>query len=371
MQSNIPPQLAAMQAITGTSWAPGDGANSDIAAWLKFIAMNYPATSSYCRSVIHEDYFEWCGLAVGYCIAKSGIQPVFGAQDTDRFLWALAWQEWGDMVQTPSPGDVVVFDFGGGHHHVTLFESDNGNGYWACRGGNQSNQVKTSNFPKSRVHSIQRPGVMTSLVMAAASPAAARTISPQADLAMAPTPATPAPQPGTLSRFGSLVPGGFFSSDPFNHSVPRSIRTNNAGALNISSWQRTRPGFVGVTESDGSSNQNVTTIYRTPEHGVGSWFHLIKDIYGFGDAGNFRIDELAKRYAGSAAGPEVTAYVNGWSHSSHGKIVAATVISLASDEDMLTLAKAMFGFEAGIVTPLHDDQITFATAHERAGTLPA
>lgn len=159
MQTNTPPQLAAMQAITGTSWAPGDGANSDIAAWLKFIAMDYPITSSYCRSVIHEDYFEWCGLTVGYCIAKSGIQPVFGAQDTDRFLWALAWQEWGDMVQTPLPGDVVVFDFGGGHHHVTLFESDNGNGYWACRGGNQSNQVKASNFPKSRVHSIQRPSI--------------------------------------------------------------------------------------------------------------------------------------------------------------------------------------------------------------------
>ena len=159
MQTNIPPQLAAMQAITGTSWAPGDGANTHIAAWLKFIAQNYPVTSNYCRSVIHEDYFEWCGLAVGYCIAKSGIQPVFGAQDTDRFLWALAWQEWGDMVQTPSPGDVVVFDFGGGHHHVTLFESDNGNGYWTCRGGNQSNQVKTSDFPKGRVHSIQRPSV--------------------------------------------------------------------------------------------------------------------------------------------------------------------------------------------------------------------
>jgi hypothetical protein len=97
----------------------------------------------------------------------------------------------------------------------------------------------------------------------------------------APSPSPPRAilQPGTNTQFGSLIPGGFFSSDPFNHSVPRSIRTNNPGALNISSWQRTRPGFVGVTESDGSSNQNVTTIYRTPEHGVGSWFHLIKDIY--------------------------------------------------------------------------------------------
>jgi hypothetical protein len=186
----------------------------------------------------------------------------------------------------------------------------------------------------------------------------------------APPPPRAGLQAGTATQFGSLVPGGFFSSDPFNHSVPRSIRTNNAGALNISSWQRTRPGFVGVTEQDGSSNHNVTTIYRTPEHGVGSWFHLIKDIYGFGAAGTFTIEELAKRYAGSASGPAVTGYLSGWAHFSGQTMVAATTISLASDADMLALAKAMFGFEAGVTTPLHENQITFAVAHERAGTLP-
>lgn len=187
----------------------------------------------------------------------------------------------------------------------------------------------------------------------------------------APSPPPPAPQPAANTQFGSLVPGGFFSSDPFNHSVPRSIRTNNAGALNISSWQRTRPGFVGVTEPDGSSSHNVTTIYRTPEHGVASWFHLIKDIYGFGAAGSFTVEELAKRYAGTASGPAVTAYTDGWRHFSGGTISAATVISLASDEDMLALAKAMFGFEAGVTTPLHENQIGYGVAHERAGTLPA
>jgi hypothetical protein len=38
---------------------------------------------------------------------------------------------------------------------------------------------------------------------------------------------------------------------------------------------------------------------------------------------------------------------------------------------MTALAKAMFGFEAGAKTPLEESQITFAVAHERAGTLPA
>ena len=64
--------------------------------------------------------------------------------------------------------------------------------------------------------------------------------------------------------YGSLVPGGFFSADPEDMHVPRSVRTNNPGALNISAWQKERRGFVGVTPPDSAGNK--TTIYRTPEH---------------------------------------------------------------------------------------------------------
>ena len=153
----IPSQLATMRTITGTSWAPDDGPNETIASWLKFIANAYPVMANYCRSAMQLDYFEWCGLAVGYCIATAGLKPVFGAKDTDRFLWALAWNQWSDEVDSPQPGDIVIFDFGAGRQHVTLFEKDNQNGYWTCRGGNQSNQVKTSNFPKSCVYAVRRP----------------------------------------------------------------------------------------------------------------------------------------------------------------------------------------------------------------------
>jgi uncharacterized protein (TIGR02594 family) len=178
MTNSVPSQLATMQAITGTKWAPDDGANETIEDWLKFIANEYPVMSRYCRAEMQLDYFEWCGLAVGYCIAKAGIKPVFGVKDTDRFLWALAWQEWGNAVESPEPGDVVVFDFGAGRQHVTLFEKDNGNGYWTCRGGNQSNQVKTSNFPKSCVYAIQRPdGAMSPAVAGARPTASVSTMS--------------------------------------------------------------------------------------------------------------------------------------------------------------------------------------------------
>jgi hypothetical protein len=146
-----------MQKITGTQWAPGDGPSATIAQWLTSIGSQFPDTKSYCDSAIHLDYFEWCGLTVGFCAAQAGVHPAFGAKDTDRFLWALAWLEWGDVIQTPEPGDIVVLDFGGGHQHVTLFESDLKTGYWACRGGNQSHEVKVSNFPKSCVRGVRRP----------------------------------------------------------------------------------------------------------------------------------------------------------------------------------------------------------------------
>jgi hypothetical protein len=38
---------------------------------------------------------------------------------------------------------------------------------------------------------------------------------------------------------------------------------------------------------------------------------------------------------------------------------------------MLSLAKAMFSHEAGMATPVHDDQIAFALDREQSGTLPA
>jgi uncharacterized protein (TIGR02594 family) len=149
--------LSVMQSLIGTEWEKGDKPSPIITGWLNFIGQQYPIMSSYCKSAAGLDYFEWCGLAVGYCMAKSNIAPVFVSprMETDDFLWAYAWLNWGQIKSTPSPGDVVVFNWGGGNAHVTLFVRDLGNGYWTCLGGNQSNQVKESNFPKSCVVGIR------------------------------------------------------------------------------------------------------------------------------------------------------------------------------------------------------------------------
>jgi uncharacterized protein (TIGR02594 family) len=156
--------LATMQSLDGTSWSPGESSNATVAGWMAFIGATYPEMLSYCQGAsATKGYFSWCGATVGYCLAKNGVRPVFGANDVDKFLFATAWLNFGAEQSEPLPGDVLVFDFGGGDHHVTLFESDNGDGTWVCHGGNQSHTVKRSNYLKTQCMGIRRPSTAAQL----------------------------------------------------------------------------------------------------------------------------------------------------------------------------------------------------------------
>jgi uncharacterized protein (TIGR02594 family) len=158
MPADPTPWLTTMTTLDGTQWAPSDGKpNPKIQTWLTDVSNAYPNMKSYCNSVMTEDYFSWCGATLGYCMAKANIAPVFGSNENTRFLYAAAWLGWGTPVTSPVQGDVVVFDFGGGDHHVTLFEKDNGDGTFSCHGGNQSHAVNVTKFPKRRVMGIRRP----------------------------------------------------------------------------------------------------------------------------------------------------------------------------------------------------------------------
>ena len=155
MPATIPPWLATMRQITGTR-ALDNGDNPVIMSWPQKIGELFPDTRNYCKEYTH-DSIAWCGLTVGYCMAVNGIKPVFGDDAESRFLWANAWTTFGsDAGGTPQPGDVLVFRWAEGGHHVTLYEETSGNSY-VCRGGNQDHQVKLSNFPKSRCIAIRRP----------------------------------------------------------------------------------------------------------------------------------------------------------------------------------------------------------------------
>lgn len=171
-------------------------------------------------------------------------------------------------------------------------------------------------------------------------------------------------------NYRSLTPGGFFSSDPNDLSVKRSIRTNNPGALNISAWQRTFPGFAATTQPDAAGN--VTAIYVTPEHGIAAWHHLLTDRYGYGANGTLVVKDLARRYAGVASetDPAVRTYLVGWKRWSGNALEPTTSLRLNDDADMVKLAMGMFGHEIGRATPLKEDQVTTALTLKRSGTLP-
>jgi hypothetical protein len=120
MADQPPPWLATMRQITGTHVND----NPVILGWAKKIGELFPDMASYCAQYNH-DRIAWCGLTVGYCMAVNGVRPVFGAQDVDKFLYALAWRQFGKAIDgEPQLGDVLIFDFGGGDHHVTLYGAD-------------------------------------------------------------------------------------------------------------------------------------------------------------------------------------------------------------------------------------------------------
>jgi hypothetical protein len=194
-------------------------------------------------------------------------------------------------------------------------------------------------------------------------------------LAPEPPVTPPAPATGFNARYGTtfcaLAPGGFYSDNPDDPNVHRSIRTNNPGALNFSSWQKARLGYVGVTQPDNSPDHNVTTIYRSPEHGVAAWYELLAVRYGF-PGGVFTLHDLAVRYAGgSGNAAAVQTYVDGWNRWLRPPLPVTTQIAATDQKAMLTLGKAMFSHEAGAPTPVHDDQIAWGIEREMAGTLPA
>lgn len=171
--------------------------------------------------------------------------------------------------------------------------------------------------------------------------------------------------------FESLTPGGFFSSDPDDTNQKRSIRTNNPGALNISSWQKDFPGYVGETFADNAGNK--TSIYRTPEHGIAAWYHLLTNRYRYGENGTLRLATLARRYAGvdDENHAAVRTYLAGWDRFSSNDLDAETRINLGDESETLILAKAMFGHEIGAESPISDEQIRTALQLKRSDQLPS
>lgn len=96
-----------------------------------------------------DDETAWCSAFANWVMLKSSIKGTDSAA-------ALSWQNWGMKLDKPQYGCIVVFDHGGGHGHVTFFDSFNGSNL-RCLGGNQSNAVKYSVYSTNEVVAYRWP----------------------------------------------------------------------------------------------------------------------------------------------------------------------------------------------------------------------
>lgn len=93
-----------------------------------------------------KDEIAWCSAFMNYC-------QKIGGNDYTGKLNAKSWLKWGNKTVNPKLGDVVIFHRGNPQSwkgHVGFFICER-NGKIHTLGGNQSNQVKISEYAKSRV----------------------------------------------------------------------------------------------------------------------------------------------------------------------------------------------------------------------------
>jgi uncharacterized protein (TIGR02594 family) len=98
--------------------------------------------------VYTNDEIPWCGLFIGICAFKAGVQVVDGP------LWALNWAKYGTSVDQPMLGDVLTFKRDGGGH-VGIYVGEDRTHYHVL-GGNQGNQVNVMRIAKTRLHQARR-----------------------------------------------------------------------------------------------------------------------------------------------------------------------------------------------------------------------
>lgn len=109
-----------------------------------------PEVLKYFHEIGHKwvkhDELAWCAAFVSWCNMEAGM-PYTGK------LNARSWQSIGEQVKVPQIGDIAVLwriKPNSPYGHVGYFVRETEN-YIYMLGGNQSNQVNISRYPKSQL----------------------------------------------------------------------------------------------------------------------------------------------------------------------------------------------------------------------------
>jgi uncharacterized protein (TIGR02594 family) len=129
----------------------------------------------------------WCGAFVAFCLDKGGVKPVAGSAR------AANWKQWGSISllggnsDVPKGAVVVLSPTPGSQRsgHVGFFSeflSDAGKPSVKLLGGNQSNTVKESVFPRARIADIRWHSDVNTQMMQAVTGATVTEFSPLIEL---------------------------------------------------------------------------------------------------------------------------------------------------------------------------------------------
>lgn len=102
---------------------------------------------------------EWCAAFINAILERHNIPGSDSVSDTP--LMARSFLDWGEPVDEPQRGDIVVFRRGGSgwEGHVAIYIGTverNGRTYYRILGGNQNNSVNVIDYPVSALLGIRR-----------------------------------------------------------------------------------------------------------------------------------------------------------------------------------------------------------------------
>jgi uncharacterized protein (TIGR02594 family) len=97
-----------------------------------------------------EDEVAWCAAFVCWCLEKSGIR-------SNRNAWAQSFASFGKRLDSPVVGCIVVFRWSASSGHVGFFMGKNPDGTIKVLGGNQSDEVRYSNYATGQVIAYRWP----------------------------------------------------------------------------------------------------------------------------------------------------------------------------------------------------------------------
>jgi len=147
LKEGSPKMLAEALKLYGTKEDLSVKSNPTILAWAAEVGGKV-------ADVYKADSIPWCALFVSVVAKRAG-----KALPKDP-LWALNWGTFGNHVDIPMLGDVLVFvrkaqdGTRAGHTGIYVFETSSAYG---VLGGNQSDCVCITLIPKKRLYAARRP----------------------------------------------------------------------------------------------------------------------------------------------------------------------------------------------------------------------